>query len=141
MDGRLLTSAQERVSLATKIVTAEDEQNKVTRQNQWFRDTAEEAGIELDDNCLIDDIFVTNKSNNNNKAIGAAFLHNAETAKARLKVLLSQPMQTQRYGKFLSTNSSLVQEVTNQFVVANNEATTTTTKKTSKSNRKRKRNK
>ena len=49
IDGRLVASAQERANLASKIVAAEDVESKAKKQNQWFLEKAEEAGLELDE--------------------------------------------------------------------------------------------
>lgn len=111
MDGRLLNSSQERVNLASKVVIAEEKQSKTQRRNQWFRETAEEAGIEVDDICFEDGLEDGDNRN-------VCELRNSQTAKVRLQALLSQPMQTQKFGKFLSTNSALSHDIPNQFLVA-----------------------
>jgi hypothetical protein len=111
MDGRLLSSAQERVNLASKVVISEDKQSKSQRRNQWFRETAEEAGIEIDEIC-----FEDGEEEMDNKS--TSLLRNARSAKDSLQALLSQPMQTQKFGKFLSTNSAATQSVLNQHLVA-----------------------
>lgn len=101
MDGRLMSSAQERTSLATKIVIAEEIDQKTNSQNKWFLDAAKEADLELDDDLLEDE---SNRSEKDQLQ-----LKEAKKAKLRLEKLLAEPMKTQRFGKFLSTNSALVQ--------------------------------
>ena len=54
MDGRLLSSAQERVNLACKVASTEDSERKTQRDNQWFKDQAAEAGLEVDEDMLDD---------------------------------------------------------------------------------------
>ena len=99
LDGRLLSGAQERVNLATKVVEAERIQSKSQRENAWFRDKADEIGVELDDD-MVDDGLAGGDERDRNQ------LREAKRAKSRLQMLLKQPLQTQRYGKFLSTNSA-----------------------------------
>jgi ATP-dependent RNA helicase DDX24/MAK5 len=95
LDGRLLRAAQERVNLACKVVSAEGEERKVQREKKWFHEQADEAGLEVDESLI-----ETSESANRSRQ------GNVRRARAELAQLLSQPMQTQRYGKFLSTNSS-----------------------------------
>ncbi len=102
LDGRLLTSAQERVNLASKIVIAAEKSHKMQSHNQWFLDKAKEAEIELDDNLLEDD--------NDYSQTERSELREAQEAKSRLSQLLAEPMKTQRFGKFLSTNSAAMQD-------------------------------
>lgn len=102
MDGRLLNAAQERVNLATKIYEASKIEQKAHRQNQWFQEKAEEAGLEMDAD-LLDEGLLGGDSRDQNQ------LRQAKSAAGRLRQLLAEPIQTQRYGKFLSTNSALRQ--------------------------------
>jgi hypothetical protein len=110
IDGRLLSSAQERVNLASKIFTVDEKQTKTKRQNQWFEETAAQADITLDENCLDDGIDVDLRRHTSE-------LRECENAKIRLQQLLAQPMQTQKFGKFLSTNSAAFNDVSDQLVV------------------------
>jgi ATP-dependent RNA helicase DDX24/MAK5 len=57
MDGRLLSSAQERVNLASKIVSHSDIESKTNKHNQWFINAAKEAELDLEDDMLDDDII------------------------------------------------------------------------------------
>lgn len=57
MDGRLLSSAQERVNLASKIVSHSDIELKTNKHNQWFINAAKEAELDLEDDMLDDDII------------------------------------------------------------------------------------
>ena len=101
LDGRLLTGAQERVNLATKVVVAEKVQSNCQQENAWFRDKAEEIGVELDDDMVNDGLDGGNERDRNQ-------LRESKRAMLRLQKLLKQPLQTQRFGKFLSTNSAAV---------------------------------
>jgi hypothetical protein len=102
MDGRLLTSSQERVNLACKVVSADEKMKKMHSQNAWFLEKAKEADMELDDDLLEDDQNLT--------AVEQSDLRDAVRARERLAQLLAQPMTTQRFGKFLSTNSAALQK-------------------------------
>ena len=109
LDGRLLKSAQERVNLACKVVIAEGKQSKAQRENQWFKDNAGAAGIEMDESCIDETTEALSSSEKTSRE--------SRIAKGQLQRLLSQPMQTQKFGKFLSTNSALGQNQSDQFVV------------------------
>jgi len=102
MDGRLLKTAQERVNLASKVVEAEELERRSERSNQWFKEKADEAGLEIDDD-LLDEGLAGGDNRDRSK------LRQAQAARAQLRTLLGEPMKTQRYGKFLSTNSALGQ--------------------------------
>jgi ATP-dependent RNA helicase DDX24/MAK5 len=110
MDGRLLSGAQERVNLACKVASAEDTERKTQRDNQWFKDQAAEAGLEVDDDML-DNGLAGGDSRDQ------ARLNEARLARERLRHLLAQPIQTQRFGKFLSTNSAATQRVVPEPVI------------------------
>jgi hypothetical protein len=116
IDGRLLSIAQERVNLACKVATADDTDRKNKRDNQWFLDQANQAGLEVDDDLLNnikhdEDDEVWNSRNSNNVARMKASQKEAHIARNRLNELLNQPVQTQRFGKFLST--LMIQQQTN----------------------------
>jgi hypothetical protein len=102
LDGRLFNSAQERVNLACKVVETDDIERRSQRSNQWFKEKAEEAGLELDDDLLEEGLGSGDKRDRSK-------LRESQKARSRLQQLLSEPMQTQRYGKFLSTNSAASQ--------------------------------
>lgn len=104
MDGRLLSASQERVNLACKVASAEDVERKAQRDNQWFKDQAVEAGLEIDDDLLEDGLAGGDSRDK-------ARLSEARLARKRLRSLLAQSLQTQRFGKFLSTNSASTQRV------------------------------
>ena len=89
--------------MASKIFEAQEKQGKAKRQNQWFLEAAKDAGIDLDDNCL-DNGLEDGDQRNTSK------LREAENARVRLQALLSQPMQTQMFGKFLTTARSVSQD-------------------------------
>ncbi len=95
MDGRLLSSAQERVNLASKIVACADSESKTKKSNQWFIDAAKDAGLDLDEEMLDDGLAGGNVRERQS-------LFEAKKARQQLQTLLSKPMRTQSYGKFLS---------------------------------------
>jgi ATP-dependent RNA helicase DDX24/MAK5 len=95
MDGRLMKEAQERVNLASKIVSADQVQSKTHNQNQWFKQQAEEAGLELDDDMLTGGLEEGDLKDKTQ-------LRESKQAKGKLRALLCEPMRTQRHGKFLS---------------------------------------
>jgi hypothetical protein len=99
MDSRLLQSAQERVNLASKVVSTNDAEQKTNRENQWFKQKAEEAGLEMDDN-LLDEGLAGGDLRDQSR------LREAQKGRIRLRQLLAEPMQTQKFGKFLSTNTA-----------------------------------
>jgi hypothetical protein len=99
MDSRLFKSAQERVNLASKIVLTSDQEQKTNRQNKWFHDSAAEAGLEIDDEMLDEGLAAGDRREQSQ-------LREAKKARTSLRQLLTESMQTQRYGKFLSTNSA-----------------------------------
>jgi len=125
LDGRLLTSAQERVSLASKIVTCDNEETKTQKQNKWFQQAAEEAGLDLDEDLLDDGLAGGNERERQQ-------LHQAKAARAQLRELLAIPMQTQRFGKFLSVNSAVHSDKVKPYIVHD-----TAVHKKSKKNRKK----
>jgi len=97
LDGRLLSSAQERVNLASKVVVAAQKEHQIQSQNQWFLEKAKEADLELDEDLLEEDS--ANAADRND-------IRQAQAARVRLAQLLTEPMTTQRFGKFLSTHSA-----------------------------------
>jgi hypothetical protein len=101
LDGRLLTSAQERTNLASKIIAAEEMQQKTNSSNRWFLEKAKEAELDLDDDLMEDE---SNRSEKEQQQ-----LLGAKKARVRLAQLLKEPMKKQKFGKFLSTNSEAAQ--------------------------------
>ena len=95
LDGRLLSDAQLRVNLASKIVECEDLESKTQKQNQWFQKAAEDAGLEVDDGLIEEGLAGGDKREQQK-------LRTAKLARTQLCILLAQPMTTQRFGKFLS---------------------------------------
>ena len=102
IDGRLLREAQERVNLATKVVEVSEIERQASQNNRWFKEQAREAGLDVDDDLLEEGI--------GNGKRQRAKLQDAKNARDRLAILLAQPIQTQRHGKFLSTNSAAPKE-------------------------------
>jgi ATP-dependent RNA helicase DDX24/MAK5 len=98
IDGRLLREAQERVNLATKIVEVSEVEQHAQQNNRWFEEQAREAGLDLDDDMLEEGMGQGPRDRSK--------VQDAKSARARLSILLAQPLRTQRHGKFLSTNSS-----------------------------------
>jgi len=103
IDGRLLRQAQERVNLACKIVSADDVNNRSMRNKCWMKEKAEEIGFDLDEE-LLEGGLEEGDQRDQSRAREAA------KAKEKLKLLLAQPIRTQRHGKFLSTNSAVRQK-------------------------------
>lgn len=122
LDGRLMTDAQERTNLASKIFMASELEQKMNSQNRWFLDAAKEADLDLDDDLVEDESNMSRKDQ--------MLVKEAERAKVLLQSLLSEPMKTQRFGKFLSTNSAVMQAEIKPLV--NNQTTATTKKKKQK---------
>lgn len=110
MDGRLLAAAQERANLAAKVVECDEVETKAQNANKWFQVAAEEAGLDLDDD-MIDEGLAGGDQRDQHK------LREAKAARARLRQLLAQPMQTQRFGKFLSSNSAATEQEVEAYVV------------------------
>merc|ERR1712070_111522 len=101
LDGRLLTSSQERVSLASKIYVVSEMEQKTNSHNKWFTDMAKEADIDLDESMMEDESNRPEKEQQQ--------LLEAKRARKNLSRLLQEPMTTQKFGKFLSTNSAALQ--------------------------------
>ena len=101
LDGRLLSSSQERTNLASKIIAADEMQQKTNSSNNWFLEKAKEAELELDDDLMEDESNRPEKEQQQ--------LLEAKKARVRLAQLLNEPMTKQKFGKFLSTNSEAVQ--------------------------------
>uniref|UniRef100_A0A6U0TJF8 RNA helicase n=1 Tax=Eucampia antarctica TaxID=49252 RepID=A0A6U0TJF8_9STRA len=95
IDGKLLTSAQERVALATKIVSCEQVESQTKMHNKWFTDAANDAGLELDNDLLEEGLIGGDKRERQQ-------LLEARRAKGKLRQLLALPMRKQAFGKFLS---------------------------------------
>jgi ATP-dependent RNA helicase DDX24/MAK5 len=106
LDGRLLSSSQERTNLASKIIFAEEMKHKSISHNRWFTQNAEKAEIDLDDDLLEDE---NNRSEHEHLQI-----LEAKKARVRLSQLLTEPMKKQKFGKFLSTNSETIEIGNNQ---------------------------
>ena len=123
LDGRLMTDSQERTNLASKIFMASELEQKMNSRNKWFMDAAKEADLEIDDNLVEDESNMSRKEQ--------LLIKEAARAKVMLQSLLSEPMKTQRFGKFLSTNSALMQAEIKPLV---NKETTTTKKRKQKKN-------
>lgn len=100
MDGRLLREAQERVNLASKVIAADEAGKRSQRNKQWVKEKAEAADLEFDDEMLDDGLLESDSKQ----------LHReASRAKDKLQSLLAQPLKSQRFGKFLSTNAGVNQ--------------------------------
>lgn len=110
MDGRLLAAAQERANLAAKVVECDEVETKTRKSNKWFQEAAEEAGLDLDDDMLDEGLAGGDRRDQHK-------LREAKAARARLRQLLAQPMQTQRFGKFLCSNSAAAEQEVAAYVV------------------------
>ncbi|KAL7542886.1 hypothetical protein ACHAXR_013188 [Thalassiosira sp. AJA248-18] len=95
IDSRLLNEAQERVSLATKIVSCNDVESQASKKNKWLQDAAKEAGLEVDEDMMESGLLDGDQRDRQR------FLE-AKRAKAELRQLLAKPMRKQHFGKFLS---------------------------------------
>ena len=95
LDGRLLNEAQERVALATKIVSCNDFESQASKKNKWLQDTAKDAGLEVDEDMMESGLLDGDRRDR------LRFLE-AKRAKIELRHLLAQPMRKQHFGKFLS---------------------------------------
>lgn len=95
IDGTLLFAAQQRVSLASKIVSCEAAESKTRKCNKWFVDAAAEAGIDVDEDWL-DDGLVGGSCKDRQR------LQESKRAKLELQQLLTKPMETQSFRKFFS---------------------------------------
>ena len=111
LDSRLLRAAQERVNLACRVVEAEEVERKSQRSNQWFKEKADEAGLKMDDDLLEEGLAGGDERDRSK-------LRQAVSARAQLRSLLAEPMQAQRYGKFLSTNSAVGHRVSEPTVAS-----------------------
>mmetsp|Transcript_25722 Transcript_25722/g.42196 ORF Transcript_25722/g.42196 Transcript_25722/m.42196 type:complete len:144 (+) Transcript_25722:2524-2955(+) len=101
LDGRLLSSSQERTNLASKIIAVNEMQEKANSHNRWFLEKAKEAELDIDEDLIEDE---SNRPEKEQQQI-----LEAKKARIRLASLLAQPMKTQKFGKFLSTNSAALQ--------------------------------
>ena len=113
-DAHLLTAAQERASLAEKIVKSQDSEARIAANNNWYAKAAEDAGVDLDEALLNDGQGGANTKDRQR-------FKEARQARKKLTELLAKPMRKQNFGKFLSTagaKSSLLmeQEVTPYIV-------------------------
>jgi len=95
IDGRLLSEAQERASLATKIVSCNDVESQASKNNKWLLDAANDAGLDVDDSMLESSLLDGDKRDRQR------FIE-AKRAKEQLRQLLAKPMRKQHFGKFLS---------------------------------------
>jgi ATP-dependent RNA helicase DDX24/MAK5 len=98
LDSRLLSAAQERANLASKIVAAEKIESKAKQTNDWFVKNAEEAGLEVDEDALEDGLAGGTQKEQQQ-------LLEARRAKVQLQRLLAEPMVAQRFGKFSSSTA------------------------------------
>merc|ERR1712071_20359 len=95
IDSRLLNEAQERVALATKIVSCNDVESQACKKNKWLQDAARDAGLEVDESMLETSLLDGDRRDRQR------FIE-AKQAKAKLRLLLAKGMRKQHYGKFLA---------------------------------------
>lgn len=95
IDGRLLNEAQERVALATKMVSCNDVESQANKKNKWLHNAAKEAGLDVDEDMIEGGLLDGDQRDRQR------FL-DAKRAKAELRQLLAKPMRIQHFGKFLS---------------------------------------
>jgi superfamily II DNA/RNA helicase len=99
LDGRLLTAAQERVNLASKVVADDEVEQRRNQSNKWYQEQAAAVGFDIEDDMYEDSADKDQREQGRSRE--------AKTSKAKLRALLSQPMVAQRYGKFLSTSKAV----------------------------------
>jgi ATP-dependent RNA helicase DDX24/MAK5 len=95
IDGRLLNEAQERVSLATKIVSCNDVESQAKKKNKWLQDAAKDAGLDVDEDMMEGGLLDGDLRDRQRYL-------DAKRAKTELSQLLAKPMRIQHFGKFLS---------------------------------------
>jgi hypothetical protein len=95
IDVRLLNEAQERVALASKIVSCQDVESQASKKNKWLQDAAKDAELELDEDMMEGGLLDGDQRDRQR------FLE-AKRAKSELQRLLAKPMRKQHFGKFLS---------------------------------------
>jgi putative cell wall-binding protein len=110
IDARMLHRAQERVNLASKVVAMTDKEQQTQRRNEWFRVQAEAAGFDITDEVLNDmDFTRSNDAQYNNRVKSQT--QEAKKAAMKLSQLLLEPLHVRRYGKFVSTSSTVMKEL------------------------------
>jgi hypothetical protein len=109
MDSRLLSAAQERVNLASKIVACESIESRTNKKNQWFIEASKETGVDLDEDLLESGLSAGSQRERQQIA-------EAKQARRQLKVLLAKPMRKQNFGKFLS-NVGLQESIATEKLV------------------------
>ena len=95
IDGRLLSEASERASLAAKIVSCNDVESHASKKNKWLVDAANDAGLDVDESMLESSLLDGDQRDRQR------FIE-AKRAKEQLRQLLCKPMRKQHFGKFLS---------------------------------------
>lgn len=92
-----------------------DVESQASKKNKWLQDTANEAGLEVDDDMMESSLLDGDQRDR------ARYIE-SKRAKAKLRLLLQTPMRTQRFGKFLSQpglhNAIATEAVVEPFVVA-----------------------
>lgn len=109
MDSRLLSAAQERVNLASKIVACESIESRTNKKNQWFIEASKDAAVDLDEDLLESGLSAGSQRERQQIA-------EAKQARRQLKVLLAKPMRKQNFGKFLS-NVGLQESIATEKLV------------------------
>lgn len=109
MDSRLLSAAQERVNLASKIVACESIESRTNKKNQWFIEASKDAAVDLDEDLLESGLSAGSQRERQQIA-------EAKQARRQLKVLLTKPMRKQNFGKFLS-NVGLQESIATEKLV------------------------
>ena len=97
IDVRLLNEAQERVALASKIVSCHDVESQASKKNKWLQDAAKEAELELDEDMMEGGLLDGDQRDRQR------FLE-AKRAKSELQRLLAKPMRKQHFLELVSEN-------------------------------------
>jgi ATP-dependent RNA helicase DDX24/MAK5 len=95
IDGHLLSSAQTRVALASKIVDSDMIKVKARKNNDWISVAAADADLDLDEDLL-------DQGPSDGSLRDQQRLKEVSKARLELKRLLAVPMKKQHFGKFLS---------------------------------------
>ncbi|WAR24669.1 DDX24-like protein [Mya arenaria] len=97
----ILSELKRRVNMVRQIETQEYRFNKKKRQNDWFIKSAEEAGVEIDDAGLLDDLGDDDEQQRHRQHL--------RQMKHELSLLLGQPLAPQStYTKYPTRTGKLV---------------------------------
>ncbi|KAL4236867.1 ATP-dependent RNA helicase ddx24 [Mactra antiquata] len=87
VEQQLLTELRRRVNMVRKIETQEYRFKKSKRQNDWFKKAADEIGVDIEDQGLLEDL--------GDDVEQARYKQYIKQMKSELSIILKQPLQTQ----------------------------------------------